>query len=103
MLVQISFNAPLRRNVSQQAQANGFSFVVTGLDEGTTYDLVITAKDVNNNTIEEQTISFTTIGDDQGIENVLDKSSAKKIVDNNNIYIFMPNGKKYSIIGEPLK
>ena len=103
MLVQISFNAPARRNASQQAQANGFSFVVTGLDEGTTYDLVITAKDIDNNTIEEKTISFTTTEDNQGIENVLYNSSAKKIVDNNNIYILMPNGKKYSIIGEIVK
>ena len=103
MLVQISFNAPAHRNASQQAQANGFSFVVTGLDEGTTYDLVITAKDVDNNTIEEKTISFTTTGDDQGIENVLNNSSAKKIIENNNIYILMPNGNKYSIIGELVK
>ena len=103
MLVQISFNAPARRNASQQAQANGFSFVVTGLDEGTTYDLVITAKDVDNNTIEEKTISFTTTGDDQGIENLLNNSSAKKIIDNKNIYILMPNGNKYSIIGESVK
>ncbi len=100
MLLQISFNAPARRNASQQAQANGFSFVVTGLDEGTTYDLVITAKDIDNNTIEEKTISFTTTGDDQGIENVLNNSSAKKIIENNNIYILMPNGNKYSIIGD---
>lgn len=104
MLMQISFNSPARRNVSQQTQTNGFSFVVTGLEEGTTYDLVITAKDINNNTIEEKTISFTTTGDDQGIENILlNSSSAKKIIDNNNIYILMPNGTKYSIIGNLIK
>lgn len=103
MLMQISFNSPARRNVSQQTQTNGFSFVVTGLEEGTTYDLVITAKDINNNTIEEKTISFTTTGGDQGIENLLNNSSAKKIIENNNAYILMPNGQKYSVIGNQIK
>ena len=72
-------------------------------EKGTTYDLVITAKDIYNNTIEEQTISFTTTGNNQGLENVLNNSSAKKIIDNNNIYILMPNGIKYSIIGVQVK
>lgn len=103
MLMQISFNAPARRSASQQTQANGFSFVVTGLEEGTTYDLLITAKDINNNTIEEKTISFTTAWGNQGIENVLNSSSAKKIIDNNNIYILLPDSRKYSIIGELIK
>lgn len=100
MLVLISFNAPSRSNAPQQAQADGFSFIVTGLEAGTTYDLVITAKDINDNTIEEEIISFTTTGDNQSIENVLNDSSAKKIVNNNNIYVLLPDGKKYSIIGE---
>ena len=102
-LVQISFKVPALNNDSQKSQTNGFSFVITGLEENTTYDLVITAKDINNNTIEEKTISFKTTGGTQSIENVKNDSPVIKILDSNNVYIIMPDGKKYTIIGNPIE
>ena len=103
MLLQISFNAPARRNASQQAQVNGFSFVVTGLDEGTTYDLVITAKDIDDNTIEEKTISFTTTGDDQGIDYITNaQSHINKVIKDGQIYI-LRGEKVYTLQGQEVK
>ena len=58
-LTQIDFGAPTRDNT---AQAAGFAFTVTGLEEGTSYDLTITAKDNNGTTLDEKTIAFTTSG-----------------------------------------
>ena len=47
------------------------------------------------------TATFTATEKTEAIDNILDKSIVPvKIVDNGNIYILMPNGKKYSIIGE---
>lgn len=50
------------------------------------------------------TATFTATEKTEAIDNILDKSKVPvKIVDNGNIYILMPNGKKYSIIGEAVK
>ena len=50
------------------------------------------------------TATFTATEKTEAIDNILDKSIVPvKIVDNDNIYILMPNGKKYSIIGEAVK
>lgn len=47
------------------------------------------------------TATFTATEKTEAIENLMDKSSMPtKYIDNNNIYILMPNGKKYSIIGD---
>ena len=47
------------------------------------------------------TATFTATEKTEAIENIMDKSSIPtKYIDNNNIYILMPNGKKYSIIGD---
>ena len=69
-LTSIAFNAPARNNAPQQTQAAGFSFTVTGLEEGTSYDLTITSKDNNGGTLDTKTVSFTTTGDEQGINDV---------------------------------
>ena len=50
------------------------------------------------------TATFTATEKTEAIENIMDNSSMPtKYIDNNNIYILMPNGKKYSIIGEIVK
>ena len=59
-LTQIAFNAPSYDGAPQRTQTAGFSFTVTGLDSGTSYDLTMTSKDAIGQVIEEQTISFTT-------------------------------------------
>ena len=91
-LTSIAFNAPARNNAPQQTQAAGFSFIVTGLEEGTSYDLTITSKDNNGTTLDTKTISFTTTGEPQGIEDVpSDQVQSTK---------FLRNGKMYIIRGE---
>ena len=91
-LTQIAFNAPSRNNAPQQTQAAGFSFTVTGLEEGTSYDLTITSKDNNGTTLDTKTISFTTTGEPQGIEDVpSDQVQSTK---------FLRDGKMYIIRGE---
>ena len=87
-LTQIAFNAPARNNAPQQTQAAGFSFTVTGLDSGTNYDLVITSKDNNGGTLDTKTVSFTTTGDAQGIEDVQsDQVPCTKVLRNGQILI----------------
>lgn len=50
------------------------------------------------------TATFTATEKTEALENVLDNFTKPiKFIDNNNIYILMPNGKKYSIIGEFVK
>ena len=51
------------------------------------------------------TATYTAKQKTEGIEDVLDTSKEKpsKIFEQGNIYILMPNGKKYSIIGELIK
>ena len=87
-LTQIAFNAPSRNNAPQQTQAAGFSFTVTGLEEGTSYDLTITSKDNNGGTLDTKTVSFTTTGDEQGIDEVpSDQVQSTKILRDGKMYI----------------
>ena len=67
-LTEIAFNAPSRYGEVEQTQASGFSFTVTGLEEGTAYELTITSKDSNGATLDEKTIAFSTAGS-TGVEN----------------------------------
>ncbi len=59
-LTQIAFSAPSRDGAPQQTQGAGFSFTVTGLEQGKSYDLTITAKDENGATLDEKKQSFHT-------------------------------------------
>ena len=87
-LTSIAFNAPARNNAPQQTQAAGFSFTVTGLEEGTSYDLTITSKDNNGGTLDTKTVSFTTTGDEQGIDEVpSDQVQSTKILRDGKMYI----------------
>ena len=96
-LTQIAFGAPARDNA---AQATGFAFTVTGLEEGTSYDLTITAKDGNGSTLDEKTMAFTT-SSETGVEDinapdVLDGST--KILRNGEVLI-LRGGKTYTLQG----
>ena len=108
-LTQISFNAPARNNAPQQTQAAGFSFTVTGLESGTSYDLTITSKDNSGTTLDTKTISFTTSGDvPQGIDQVLsdqvlsDQVQCTKVVRNGQIFI-LRGDKTYTLQGQEVK
>ncbi len=100
-LTQIAFNAPARNNAPQQTQAAGFSFTVTGLEDGTSYDLTITSKDNNGSTLDTKTISFTTSGDvPQGIDQVpSDQVQSTKVIKNGQVFI-LRGEKIYTLTGQ---
>ncbi len=94
-LTQIAFNAPARDNA---AQAAGFSFTVTGLEEGTSYNLTITAKDGNGTTLDEKTIAFSTSGW-TGVDALqAGEQHSSKILRNGQVLI-LRDGKTYTIQG----
>lgn len=101
-LTQIAFNAPSRNNAPQQTQAAGFSFTVTGLESGTSYDLTMTSKDSSGGTLDIKTISFSTTGETQGIDtpDSSDKSgsSFRKILRDGQIFI-LRGAKTYTLTG----
>ena len=86
-LQSIAFYAPANGKAPQQTQSAGFSFVVTGLEEGTDYDLTITAKDESGKELDKKETSFHTNGAN-GIEDiVVDEQKANKILLDGQIYI----------------
>lgn len=88
-LLSIAFNAPKRNNAPQQTQTAGFAFTVTGLDSGTRYTATITSKASNGSVLNTKTVSFTTTGQPQAINNVCGetKIDSKKIVRNGQLLI----------------
>lgn len=97
-LTSIAFSAPARDN---STQASGFSFTVTGLEEGTTYDLTITAKDANGQTLQTATQTFTTEGvtDVDGIETTI---APNKVLRNGQLFI-LRDGKTYTLHGQEVR
>ena len=65
-LVSININTPARdrSDMPEHVEAESFSFTVTGLKEGTTYNYTLTAKDSGGNTIDTKTGSFRTAGEE---------------------------------------
>ena len=102
-LTSIAF-APSRNGAPQQTQAAGFSFTVTGLESGTSYDLTITSKDNSGTTLDTKTISFNTSGDvPQGIEDVQGNNvQCTKVVRNGQIFI-LRGDKTYTLQGQEVK
>jgi len=100
-LTQIVFGAPSR------AQSAGFSFTVTGLEEGTDYDLTITAKNAGGNEIDKKSLSFHT-GSSTAIEDILvDDKKVSKFFHNGQIYLRRAVGdrdvKVYTITGQEVR
>lgn len=86
-LTSIAFHAPAQSNAPQQAQASGFSFTVTGLEQGTSYDLTITAKNSNGQEVDKKNISFHT-DSPQGVEDLhADSDKPVKALMDGQIYI----------------
>ena len=96
-LTQIAFNAPAQRDALQQMQAAGFSFVITGLEEGNEYNLAIIAKDSNGGQISAENISFTTTTP-TAIDQITNGkvSTATKFIRDGKIYI-LRDGKVYDL------
>lgn len=102
-LTQIAFGAPARDHSTQQTQGTGFAFTVTGLESGTGYDLTITSKDGSGSTLDSQTISFTTTGEPQAVENVpTNINGARKVFFNGQIFI-LRGDKVYTTTGQEVK
>jgi len=103
-LTSIAF-APSRNDAPQQTQAAGFSFTVTGLEEGTSYDLTMTSKDNNGGTLDTKTVSFTTTGESvpTNIDEVQsDQVQNTKILHNGQIFI-LRGEKVYTLQGQEVK
>ncbi|HAE24762.1 MAG TPA: hypothetical protein DCG33_05425, partial [Prevotellaceae bacterium] len=104
-LTQIAFAAPARTNAPEQTQAAGFSFTVTGLNSGTTYDYTLTAKDAAGNVLDTQTGTFTTDGL-TGIEDIplsIDLSAPRKVLIDGQLYIILPDNTRYNLQGSEVK
>ena len=98
-LTQIAFGAPARNNA---AQAAGFAFTVTGLEEGTSYNLTITAKDGNGTTLDEKTIAFSTSGW-TGVDALQAGEQHSSQILRNGQVLIIRDGKTYSIQGVEVK
>lgn len=103
-LTQIAFAAPARTNVPKQTQAAGFSFTVTGLNSGTTYNYTLTSKDAAGNVLDTQTGAFTTDGA-TALDNTYGNQNAgiRKVFENGQLYILLPNGTRYNLQGMEIK
>ncbi|MCR4665631.1 MAG: leucine-rich repeat domain-containing protein [Paludibacteraceae bacterium] len=105
-LTSIAFNAPDRdrSDMPEQAQAAGFSFTVTGLEQGTTYNYTLTAKNSGGNAIDTRTGSFTTDGA-TALENVSGTigTSVRKVMENGVMYLLLPDGTHYDAHGIRVK
>ena len=86
-LTSIVFKAPSRDDAPQKTQAKGFSFTITGLEPGTEYDLIITAKNESGQEIDKKNISFHTNWPN-GIEDIhIDSDKPVKVLMDGQIYI----------------
>jgi len=104
-LTLIAFGAPGREKAPEHTEAEGFSFTVTGLDEGTPYVLTIDVKDSAGKILQTFTQNFTTLGA-TSIDNVsahINAPHAKKTIDNGIVYILLPDGRRYSLQGTEVK
>ena len=104
-LTQIAFAAPARTNVPEQTQAAGFSFTVTGLNSGTTYNYTLTSKDAAGNVLDTKTGTFITDGL-TGIEDIpssIDLSDPRKVLIDGQLYIILPDNTRYNLQGTEVK
>ena len=106
-LTQLVFHAPAAngKQMPEQTMAAGFSFTITGLNQGTTYNYTITSKDVNGNVLDTKSGTFTTNGT-TGIDNVIDTqhlTQPTKVMIDGAVYIIMPDGRMFNLQGAEVK
>ena len=91
-LISMNFAAPARngkgRNIPAAEQsANGWEYVITGLEENASYTYSFTAMGTNGNVLLKQSVNFST-GSSQGIDDVQgDNAQCTKLLRNGQIYI----------------
>ena len=100
-LTSIAFSAPARDNATEQTQEAGFSFTVTGLESGTTYDLTITAKDSNDQILQTTSQTFTT-AELTGVEDIVTNIAPTKLILGGQLLI-LRGDKTYTIQGQEVK
>ena len=106
-LISMNFAAPARngkgRNIPAAEQsANGWKYVITGLEGNASYTYSVTAKDTNGNVLLNQSVNFST-GSSQGIDDVQgDNAQCTKLLRNGQIFI-LRGDKTYSITGQEVK
>ena len=98
LLQSIAFGAPSRNNAPEQTQSTGFRFEVSGLEEGTTYDYTIVAKDVASQTLQTFNGSFKTLGGADAVADINLNAASHKILRNGEVLI-LRDGKTYTIQG----
>ena len=103
-LTNIAFAAPSHPNARQKTQTSGFSFTITSLTRGTSYDLTMTSKDSNGQIIDEKEVSFTTTGDiaEQIINTDIDDIPAQILLHNGQLLIQKGNS-TYTLTGQEIK
>ena len=101
-LTSIAFAAPGRGQYA--AQVAGFTFTVTGLDNGSSYSFTMEAKDSQGEVIDTKEGSFTTT--ESGIATALDNASLDskpvKIIRNGQLFI-LRGDKTYTMQGQEVR
>ena len=106
-LTQLVFHAPAAngKQMPEQTQTAGFSFTITGLNQGTTYNYTITSKDDDGNALDTKSGTFTTNGA-TGLEDVIDTqhfTQPTKVMIDGAVYILMPDGRMFNLQGAEVR
>lgn len=101
-LTEIAFAAPSHNGAPQQTQGAGFSFTITGLEQGKSYYITITAKDENGATLEEKKQSFHTDWATAIDEVTNNENISHKIIRNGQVLI-QRGEKLYTLQGQEAK
>jgi hypothetical protein len=102
-LQSITFHAPKHNHTAEQAMQSGFSFTINGLASGTTYSYTFLAKDSGGNVVKTITGTFTTQGEEQGINEVQGNDvQGTKILRDGQI-IILRGEKTYTLTGQEVK
>lgn len=106
VLQSIRFSAPSRSQESTTAQAqaanNGFSFVVEGLESGTTYHYTINATNSTGNILQTYSGTFKTTGIEMGIDDANMNQTPTKFIRDGKVVIRQGN-KHYTTTGIELE
>ena len=104
-LTSIAF-APARHDNSrapEQTEQSGFSFTITGLNPGTTYNYTLTTKDAAGKALDTKTGTFTTEGETATEDVIGSQTSIQKIFEDGKLYILLPDGTRYDATGKRVK
>lgn len=103
-LTNIDFSSPAK--APQHTQSAGFSFTVSGLEQATQYSFTLTAMDEDGNIIDSQQGSFSTTLDGMTVNTndleIKTNASPRKVFENGNIHILMPDGRRFSATGQEI-